>query len=125
MEQKASNFLCPLDFDFHLSLFSIVFNIIQDSFNEYTHFCNIISSFSTSKSTGNLPECNFFRKLLCESSHSQYVYAKKKKKIPQFNGPCNLTDYSMFIHYLNCKEKINFINEFNTREIILTEYKKV
>ena len=31
----------------------------------------------------------------------------------------------MFIHYLNCKEKINLINEFNTREIILTEYKKV
>ena len=45
---------------------------------------------------------------------------KKKKKNPQFNGPCNLIDYSMSIHYLNCKEKVNLIYEFNIREIILS-----
>ena len=110
-------FLCALDLDFHLSLFSIVFNIIQHSFNEYTHFCNKTNSFSIGRFTGNLPECNFFRKLLCESSQSQYVYAKKN---PQFNGPCNLIEYSMSIHYLNCKEKVNLIYEFNIREIILS-----
>lgn len=78
----------------------------------------VTSSFSIGRSTGNLPECNFFRKLLCESSHSQYVHAKKKN--PQFNGTCNLIEYSMSIHYLNCKEKVNLIYEFNIREIILS-----
>ena len=79
----------------------------------------VTSSFSIGRSTGNLPEYNFFRKLLCKSSHSQYVHAKKKKN-PQFNGTCNLIEYSMSIHYLNCKEKVNLIYEFNIREIILS-----